>query len=126
MLTIPLNLIIFILTFQKLISSGKMKATIFFLQVFLFLLFTNFALSTRKLVSFTDDDDESAQQRDVVSDFNCSTVPPALWCASDKVQQQCGFTQKCSEYGQAVRNQPVHITLLYEGLCKYCIFGTSD
>jgi hypothetical protein len=106
--------------FRKPISFGKMKATIFFLQVFLLLLlFADFAFSTRKLVSFTEDDDESHEQRDVDDgDFNCSTVPPALWCAADKVQRQCGFTQKCSEYGQAVHNQRVHITLLYEGLCK--------
>jgi hypothetical protein len=102
--------------FRQLISSGKMNATIFSLLVFLLILFTNFAFSTRKFV-FTDDD-ESHQQGDVVGDFNCATVPPALWCACDKVQQKCGFTQKCSEYAQAVRNQPLHITLLYESLCK--------
>lgn len=52
--------------------------------------------------------------------FNCASLPPALWCSNDKIQEKCKTKEKCLEYTNSVKNQPVHITLLFESLCPDC------
>ncbi|KAL3078084.1 hypothetical protein niasHT_036967 [Heterodera trifolii] len=50
----------------------------------------------------------------------CAVVPPSLWCGCDKLQTQCGTGRLCGRYTGAMRNEPLHITLLYESLCPDC------
>uniref|UniRef100_A0A183C9V8 Saposin A-type domain-containing protein n=1 Tax=Globodera pallida TaxID=36090 RepID=A0A183C9V8_GLOPA len=52
--------------------------------------------------------------------FTCAVVPPPLWCGCDKLEARCETAQLCNKYAGAIRNQPLHITLLYESLCPDC------
>lgn len=79
-----------------------------------------FAFSSASIRSFDSVSSEEEQEGAQPSPSFCATLPPPLWCACEKVQEQCGTKQKCQEYASAARNQPVHITLLFESLCSDC------
>ncbi|VDO65338.1 unnamed protein product [Haemonchus placei] len=55
-----------------------------------------------------------------VSSDRCSAIPPTLWCSSKDIIKECGFSEQCNRYKEAVRNQPINITVLMESLCPYC------
>ncbi|CAD6192462.1 unnamed protein product [Caenorhabditis auriculariae] len=50
----------------------------------------------------------------------CPSIPPSLWCSSDKIIKQCGFEEHCQRFKSATWNQRVNITVLVEALCPDC------
>ena len=56
----------------------------------------------------------------VASSVDCSKVPPAFWCVSDKLTKECGFDQLCDRYSKATKNKKLQLTLFYEALCPDC------
>ncbi|KAI1710642.1 gamma interferon inducible lysosomal thiol reductase (GILT) domain-containing protein [Ditylenchus destructor] len=53
-------------------------------------------------------------------EVDCSRIPPTLWCTCPKIAAKCDVTQECQSYAKASKNQPIHLTLLYESLCPGC------
>lgn len=47
-------------------------------------------------------------------EVDCSRIPPTLWCTCPKIAAKCDVTQACQNYAKASKNQPIHLTLLYE------------
>ncbi|KAI1727711.1 gamma interferon inducible lysosomal thiol reductase (GILT) domain-containing protein [Ditylenchus destructor] len=63
---------------------------------------------------------ESNSVLELGDEVDCSRIPPTLWCTCPKIAAKCDVTQACQNYAKASKNQPIHLTLLYESLCPDC------
>uniref|UniRef100_A0A915EUZ6 Saposin A-type domain-containing protein n=1 Tax=Ditylenchus dipsaci TaxID=166011 RepID=A0A915EUZ6_9BILA len=71
-------------------------------------------------------DPETNDLVDLEGHVVCERVPPSLWCSSEKLASECGFTEQCEKYTKASKNKPILLTLLYESLCPDCQNFISD
>lgn len=51
------------------------------------------------------------------NEFECDTVPPALWCANPLLSKKCGFSEICNRYTKSTSGKKLNLTVAFFSTC---------